>query len=118
MTCENCKRLELELAKVQAAIRNIRDEAVTLVDARKYPNSVLHLETPKRIKDKANAAVKGDTTALDAAIAAAQQPLVDALERLNEREWYDGTGEIIKVALAKVTATRHGEQAVVEKEGE
>ncbi len=48
---------EKQLAAALAAIRNIRDEAVTLVDARKRPKSVLHFESPQRIKDKANAAL-------------------------------------------------------------
>lgn len=42
---------------------------------------------------------------INAALAAERekvQTLVDALKRLNERKWYDGTGEIIKDALAEV----------------
>ena len=39
------------------ALERIRNEAVTLVEARKHPNSVLHIEAPQRIKAIANDAL-------------------------------------------------------------
>lgn len=49
--------LQSESDELLAELKEIRNEAVTLVDTAKLPTSVLHIEAPKRIKDKANSAI-------------------------------------------------------------
>jgi len=53
------EKANAEIARLRGELSSIRDEAVALVDARKLLESVLHVESPKRIKDKANAALRG-----------------------------------------------------------
>ncbi len=118
MTCENCKRLELELAKAQAAIAELLNTSTEIGTG---------VVSEAHVKARINA-VNMDTAALDAAIseavdaahqeililrqnqerdiAAAQKPLVDALKSYE----YDSNGHIVtwlseaahRDALAKV----------------
>jgi hypothetical protein len=88
---DNCKRLELESAKAQAALKLIQD-------AHDNKGSI-------GLSDTIVSSRSSDTTALDAAIAAAQQPLVDAINKLYEladEECISEAHQVREAALAKV----------------
>jgi hypothetical protein len=121
MNCDNCKRLELELAKAQAAIKHFNDsEDSSGIIAIPY-NDTTALDAATRIYTRCPAC-KNDTITindkhllctwidcpdptliehLEKAIAAAQKPLVDAIEKALTMQ-IGSPRDVLKDSLANV----------------
>ena len=55
---QEVQQAEADRDRLIDVLKSIRDEAVALVDAEKFQNSVLHVEAPRRIRNKANTALR------------------------------------------------------------
>ncbi len=84
MTCENCKRLELELAKAQAAIAQQKSDPIRYRVVDYNDTTALDEAIAEAVDKETRRCHLNWAKARDEAVAAAQQPLVDALDELLE----------------------------------